>query len=248
MRPRISTVLKAALFFSETGALALGILLALRGDLLWATGCLLIAIAADIAGRAWSRRSPVPMPYYMRWVLRAPRGPQSPAGLMRVLRPRNGERILEIGPGIGVHALPIASSLLPDGVLDALDVQQEMVEELKRRAAQRGIGNLTAIQGDARRLPYPDGTFDAAYLMSVLGEIPDAAAALSELRRVLKPDGRLVIGEVFIDPDFIALPALREQAKDAGFAFERASGPRFAYLAVFARPASATPASYGAGA
>ena len=77
-RPGISTILKASLLFSEIGAFALSIVLALRGDLLWAAGCISIAVAADIAGRAWSRRSPVPMPYFMRWVLHLPRGPQSP--------------------------------------------------------------------------------------------------------------------------------------------------------------------------
>jgi ubiquinone/menaquinone biosynthesis C-methylase UbiE len=187
------------------------------------------------------------MPYFMRWVLHLPRGPQSPRGLRRILQPRSGERILEIGSGIGVHALSVAPLLLPDGSLDALDVQQEMVEELKRRAAESGIGNLVARQGDAQRLSYPDGTFDAAYLISVLGEIPDAAAALGELRRVLKPEGRLVIGEVVVDPDFIPLPALQESARDTGFVYERASGPRFAYFAAFRRAASETPAQQGEG-
>jgi SAM-dependent methyltransferase len=243
MRSGISTASKAALFYSEIGALAVSIVLAIRGDLLWAAGCLLIAIAADVAGRAWSHRSPVPMPYFMRWVLYAPRGPQSPQGLTRILQPRSGERILEIGPGVGAHALSIAPLLLPDGELDALDIQQNMVDALNRRAAQAGIGNIVARQGDAQRLPYPDETFDAAYLISVLGEIPDAAAALQKLRRVLKPGGRVVVGELIVDPDFIALAALREKARDTGFAFARSSGPRFAYLALFVRPRTATPAS-----
>jgi phospholipid N-methyltransferase len=61
------------------------------------------------------------MPYFMRWVLLVPRGPHSPTRLRRVLQPRNGERILEIGPGVGVHALAIAAALWPDGVLDVLE-------------------------------------------------------------------------------------------------------------------------------
>ncbi|HMA47159.1 MAG TPA: AMP-binding protein, partial [Frankiaceae bacterium] len=56
-----------------------------------------LAVGADVAGRHWSRRSPVPMPYLMRWVLLVPRGPQSPARVQRLLQPRSGERILEIG-------------------------------------------------------------------------------------------------------------------------------------------------------
>ena len=139
---------------------------------------------------------------------------------------------------MGVHALSVAASLRPDGVLDVLDVQQEMLDDLARRATRAGLTNIVARQGDAQRLPYPDSTFDAAYLVSALGEIPDASLALRELRRVLKPAARLLIGEVLIDPDFISLPALQKMARDAGFVFERRFGPRFAYGAVF-RPIAA---------
>jgi ubiquinone/menaquinone biosynthesis C-methylase UbiE len=150
-----------------------------------------------------------------------------------LLKPRSGERILEIGPGVGIHAVSIAAALQPDGVLDVLDAQQEMLDDLMRRAAHCGLGNIVPRQGDAQRLPYPDAAFDAAYLVSVLGEIPDAKSALRELRRVLKPGARLLIAEVFLDPDFISLPDLHVLARNAGFVFERQAGPRIAYTALF---------------
>lgn len=234
----VFTVARAWAFFSGLAAWILAVVLALRGDLLWAAVCAAYALGVDLAGRHWSRTSPVPMPYFMRWVLLVPRGPQSPKRLARVLRPRPGERILEIGPGVGVHALPVASVLLPNGALHALDVQPEMLGELKRRAARAGFANIVATRGDAQRLPYRDDTFDAAYLISVLGEIADSGAALRELRRVLKARGRLLVGEVLVDPDFVSLRALREQACDAGFAFEQKAGPGVAYCAVF-RPVAA---------
>ena len=67
---------------------------------------------------------------------------------------------------------------------------------------------------------------------SLLGEVPDAPVALRELRRVLRPAGRLVVGEILVDPDFVSLPALRSMAADADLALERRFGPRFAYGAV----------------
>jgi ubiquinone/menaquinone biosynthesis C-methylase UbiE len=97
-------------------------------------------------------------------------------------------------------------------------------------------------QGDAQRLPYFDSTFDAAYLISVLGEISDAPLALRELRRVLRPAARLLVAEVLIDPDFISLPALQKMARRADFVFERRFGPRFAYGALF-RPTTVGPAN-----
>ena len=237
MQPQAWAFMRACLFFSEIVAWVLAVVMTFRGELLWAAVCALFALGANMAGRVWSRRSPIAMPYFMRWVLLVPRGPHSPNHIKRILQPRSGERILEVGPGIGVHALPIAASLLPDGVLDALDVQQEMIDDLKRRAASRGLANIVARQGDAQKLPYHDHTFDAAYLIGVLGEIPDAVAALRELRRVLKPGGRLLISEVLIDPDFISLRVLQKMAGTAGFVFERKVGPSIAYSAVF-RPAA----------
>lgn len=210
--------------------------MAFCGALLWAAVGAVFALGADVAGRVWSRRTPVPMPYFMRWILLLPRGPHSPKNLERVLKPRSGERILEIGPGVGVHALPVASLLLPNGVLDVLDVQQDMLDNLARRAATRGLTNIAPKHGDAQKLPYPDQTFDAAYLIGVLGEIPNPIVAMCELKRVLKPTGRLVISEILIDPDFISLRALQEKARSAGFVLERSAGPGFVYSAVF-RPA-----------
>jgi len=70
-------------------------------------------------------------------------------------------------------------------------------------------------------------------MIGTLGEIPDVAAALRELRRVLRTGGRLVIGEAFIDPDYVSLPALEKKVKAAGFFLEHASGPRLAYFARF---------------
>jgi len=227
------TVLRAWVFFSGIAAWVLAIVLAFHGEWVWAVGCVVFALGADTAGRLWSRKSPVPMPYFMRWVLLVPRGRHSPKHLKRILQPRSGERILEIGPGIGVHALPVASSLAPGGVLEVSDVQQEMLDDLMRRAAQASVTNIVATQADAQALPYDDHRFDAAFLIGVLGEIPDKIKTLRELRRVLKPDGRLVIGEGLIDPDFISLRTLKEQARHAGFDLERTVGPCFSYLALF---------------
>jgi ubiquinone/menaquinone biosynthesis C-methylase UbiE len=114
------------------------------------------------------------------------------------------------------------------------DVQPQMLADLARRARAAGVHNVVAAEGDAQRLPYPDAVFDGAYLVGVLGEIPDPGAALRELRRVLKPGGRLVIGEVLVlDPDGLPLAMLREAVGAAGFVLEQRLGPRVAYFARF---------------
>ena len=204
-----------------------------RGNSTWALGWLLVAAGFGIVTRYWSVKHPAPMPYLLRWTLLVPRGNHSPEHLRRILQPRSGERILEIGPGIGIHACPVALSLAPTGTLDVIDVQQEMLDDVLRRASETGITHITVKLGEAQQLPYPDGVFDGAYLVGVLGEIPDGQAALRELRRVLKPSGRLVIGEVFFDPDFVRFGPLLGLTEQASFAFEWRLGGSFSYLARF---------------
>jgi SAM-dependent methyltransferase len=203
------------------------------GNGTWALAWFLVTVVAVVVTRYWSVSHPAPMPHLLRWTLAVPRGNQSPEHLKRILEPRSGERLLEIGPGVGIHAVPVASSLAPHGTLDVFDVQQDMLDDVMRRGRAAGITNITARQGDAQHLPYPDATFDGAYLVGVLGEIPDGDAALRELRRVLKPNGRLVIGEVFFDPDFVRFGALKRRAERAAFAFQRRSGGALSYLARF---------------
>jgi ubiquinone/menaquinone biosynthesis C-methylase UbiE len=222
-------------FLASMAAGAAALPFVVLGALGWAALCLVVAIGAGVAARVWSHRSPAPMPHWMRWVLFLPRTSQSADRLKAILQPRPGERLLEIGPGVGIHALPVGAALAPAGTLHVLDVQWEMLTDLRRRAAQAAINNIREVVGDAQRLPYLDRGFDAAYLISVLGEVPDEQAALRELHRVLKPGGRLVVGEIVVDPDFISARALKERTAAAGFAFERQLGPGIAYLASFRR-------------
>ena len=138
--------------------------------------------------------------------------------------------MLEIGPGGGHHALSIAPLLRPNGALEVVDLQRKMLDVVMRRAVTHGIVNILPLQADAQYLPYPDATFDAAYLSAVLGEIPDQRAALREIYRVLKPHGRLVVAEVLIDPDYVSLSKLRERAESVGFIFEEKLDFVFAYF------------------
>jgi ubiquinone/menaquinone biosynthesis C-methylase UbiE len=66
----------------------------------------------------------------------------------------------------------------------------------------------------------------------VLGEIPEPEAALAQLRRVVKPGGRVVVGELFGDPHMVGERRLRRLAAEAGLTFERRVGPPFGFFAV----------------
>ncbi len=191
------------------------------------------AAGLGVASRRWSRTSRRPFPYSLRWILALPH-PISPGLLRRGVEPGPGDHVLEIGSGTGRHAVQVAKWIAPEGTLDVFDVQQDMLDAVMRRAEDQSIANITPTHGQAGgQLPYPDAQFDAAYLVTVIGEIPDPDVALRELRRVLRPGGRLAVGEVLLDPDYTSLRELRSRAEASGLRFVRRYGSPFAYVAQF---------------
>lgn len=187
--------------------------------------------AAVLGAALWWRKNPSACPYGQRFWVEAPHPVITRERLREVLRPQPGERVLEIGPGTGYYTLDLAGWLAPGGTVEIFDLQREFLDHVMRRAAERGLDNVVPTQGDATALPYEDASMDAVVLTAVLGEIPDRAAALREIRRVLRPTGRLVVGELFGDPHFTTLASLRRQAAAAGLAYESHSGNRLAYFA-----------------
>ncbi len=181
----------------------------------------------------WWRRNPSACPYNQRFWVEAPHPFITRPRLREILAPQPGERILEVGPGTGYYALETAGWIAPDGRLDVFDLQQDMLDHTMRRAGERGLSNIVPTQGNAQALPYEDETFDAAYLTTVLGEIPDQEAALRELARVVKPQGRVVVGELFGDPHWVSPGKLQARAERSRLRFERRLGSPLGYFARF---------------
>jgi SAM-dependent methyltransferase len=127
-------------------------------------------------------------PRFLDWSLRAP---EFGKYRRRALEPARGNT-LEIGFGTGLN-LPY----YPEAVtkLTAIDSENMLVDKVERRIAACPIP-VTKLQLDAQgRLPFDDRTFDTVVSTLTLCSIADAAAALAEIRRVLKPDGRFVFFE-----------------------------------------------------
>ena len=197
-----------------------------------------LGFAALLAAALWWRKHPSACPYSQRWMLDPPHPFITRERLREALSDVHGRRVLEIGPGTGYYTLPTAEWVGDAGRLDIFDIQQEMLDLTMRRARERGLTNVVATQGDARSLPYDGGTFDAAFLVTVLGEIPDQDAALRELARVVCPGGRVVVGELFGDPHWVPPRALRQRAEGAGLRLEYRIGSPLAYFARLAPPAA----------
>lgn len=189
------------------------------------------AALATLGAALWWRRNPSACPYGQRFWVEAPHPIITRERLRAVLRPEPGERLLEIGVGTGYYSLDLAEWTGPEGRLELFDLQQKFLDHVMRAAAERGLTNLVPTQGDATALPYEDASVDAVVLTAVLGEIPDTAAALREIRRVLKPGGRLVVGELFGDPHFTTLASLKSEGAAAGLDYQEHSGNWFGFFA-----------------
>jgi ubiquinone/menaquinone biosynthesis C-methylase UbiE len=193
---------------------------------------LLGAAAAMTLGAAlWWRKNPSACPYGQRFWVEAPHPVITRDRLRAVLRPQPGEALLEIGVGTGYYSLDLAGWVAPGGTLELFDLQQEFLDHVMGKAEERGLSNLVPTQGDATNLPHEDASVDAVVLTAVLGEIPEADAALREIRRVLRPEGRLVVGELFGDPHFTTRASLERMGCEAGLALMETSGNWFAYFA-----------------
>lgn len=187
--------------------------------------------AAAVGGAAlWWRKNPSACPYGQRFWVEAPHPIITRDRLRSVLRPEPGERILEIGPGVGYYTLDMAGWVGDGGKIEIFDLQQEFLDHTTGRARERGLTNVIPTQGDATALPYDDASMDAVVLTAVLGEIPDPLAALRQIHRVLKPGGRLVVGELFGDPHFTTRAALERQAGAVGLVGAEHSGNWFGYF------------------
>ncbi|MCL5950917.1 MAG: class I SAM-dependent methyltransferase [Chloroflexi bacterium] len=148
---------------------------------------------------------------------------------------RPGQRVLEVGPGPGRLLIPAARRVLPGGEVVGLDIQPGMLERLQARTAQAGVSNLTTILGDATQPHFPPERFDVIYFSTVLGEIPDRAAALRQCYAALKPGGTLSISEIFPDPHYQSRAAVKRLAEAAGFRPQATHGHWYFFTANFVK-------------
>lgn len=189
-----------------------------------------LAGAAVLGAALWWRKNPSACPYGQRFWVEAPHPIITRDRLRSVLRPEPAERILELGVGTGYYTLDLAEWVGPEGTIEIFDLQQKFLDHVGERASKRGLTNINPTRGDATALPFEDNSIDAVVLTAVLGEIPDPVAALRQVQRVLKPGGRLIVGELFGDPHFTTQSALKRQAGEAGLTWESHSGNWFGYF------------------
>ena len=106
---------------------------------------------------------------------------------------RPGEHVLDVACGTGLVSFPAASAVGPAGRVLGVDLSGSMVDAARQRARQHGVSNAKFARMDAEALALPDASVDVALCALGLMYVPDPEQALREMRRVLRPGGRIVV-------------------------------------------------------
>jgi ubiquinone/menaquinone biosynthesis C-methylase UbiE len=105
---------------------------------------------------------------------------------------------VDIGSGAGFDSLIAARMVAPDGQVVGIDMTLPMIEKARSAAQEAGISNVEFRRGYAETLPIEDDWADVVISNGALNLIPDKSAALQEMARILKPGGRLQIGDILV--------------------------------------------------
>lgn len=152
---------------------------------------------------------------------------------------KEGMQVLEIGCGSGAFTTFVAREAGPSGKVYALDIEPKMLAQLKAKLSRpenQDIKNIELINKSAYDLPFPDGSLDAVYMVTVFQEIPDRDRALNEIKRVLKPGGFLGITELFPDPDYPLKSTTIKQVTAQGLLLDGSGGNFWNYTVRFRKP------------
>jgi len=107
-----------------------------------------------------------------------------------------GLTVADIGAGSGLFSRPIAKAVAPGGKVYAVDIQQELLDYIGKRARQENIGNIRPVLGEYDDPKLPARDVDIAFINDVLHHIEHRAAYLKALATYIKPTGRIVLIEM----------------------------------------------------
>lgn len=196
-----------------------------------------VALSAALAF-IWQRWRPTAHPPRLTFLFENPLAGAfvGPERLIERLDLAPGMRVLDAGCGPGRLTIPLAKTVGSGGEVVALDGQREMLAKLERRVADEGITNVRPLRAGLGEGALREGEFDRVVLAMVLGEVRERGAALRELYAALEPGGVLSVTEIFGDPHYRRLPAVRREVEAAGFRLVRRFGGFPAYTLNFERP------------
>jgi ubiquinone/menaquinone biosynthesis C-methylase UbiE len=163
---------------------------------------------------------------------------QKPEVVADRMQLESGMIVVEIGPGKGSYTKEMAKRVLPDGKVYAVDIQESVVNRLKRNIEQAGITNIIPMIDNAHDFSFTDETVDRIAAIACLPEIPDPVHVLRACRRILKEDGLISLCELAPDPDYPRRKTVKKWAAEAGLVLKHEYGNWFSYQLNFGKATS----------
>lgn len=198
--------------------------------------CLGVAVGAQMGGRIAHRSNPRPYPAPLRNLLEHPvrmryRNPVATLGPFGI---GPGETVLDLGCGTGVFTVEMARQVGSAGHVHALDIQEAMVEAARTRVEGAGFASRVSFHHcGAYRLPLESDSVDAVVAIATLSEIPEPFLTMEELRRVLRPGGRVAVSEELPHTGYASQRTVQRWLQEAGFRYGGRRGSPFCYSLLY---------------
>lgn len=195
-------------------------------------GLVLIFCVVWFSWKYFSRHSNIPCPSWLHWAVEL-ENPLATGSQSRViisgLDVKSGMTVLDIGCGPGRLSIPLAKAAGGQGVVIAVDIQTEMLDIVRRKAASEEINNITVVNVPMGEGKLENYAADRAVLVAVLGEIPNRANAMKEIYDSLKCGGILAISETIFDPHYLNKRNILNLAQAIGLSEVGYVGNKLAY-------------------
>ncbi len=134
-----------------------------------------------------------------------------PAEVVSALKVEAGQTVADVGAGTGYLALPLALHLGAAGKVFAVDAQDKMLEWIAAKVEKAGLKNVELVHADAAATTLPAASCDVFLTANVWHELDDRGAVLTEVKRVLKPEGRVALLDWSPDVERVGGPPLEHR-------------------------------------
>ena len=198
--------------------------------------CMGVTVGAQIGVRIAHRVRPRPYPAPLRYLLDHPvrmryRDPVATLGPFGI---GPGDTVLDLGCGTGTFTVEMARQVGSKGRVHAVDIQASMVEAAGEKVENAGfVSRVELHHCGAYRLPLESDSVDVAIAIASLSEMPQPLFALEEVRRVLKPGGRLGVSEEMPHAGYARQRTVRRWLQEVGFRYGGLRGTPFCYSLLY---------------